>query len=239
MPHRNMRQPTSALLGECSNAIAAYRDLLLLTPDDAQAWNALGLSLLEIGDLAESKKALEEALRLKPKNADILNELDVVHQFEGDLETAACLYLASIQSDPGFARAYGNLVRSRRMNADHIVFVEPIEKIASDDSRDDESWLVARHVSTARHSASSTSYRPTSFTWVSSRRFFHMLVSFIAGDRLSTCHRSRRPVRTSSSWQVRQPLYRTAKARWKKFDRHLIGLKKALSDRSVRLDSAE
>jgi len=134
-----------ALLGECSNAIAAYRDLLLLTPDDAQAWNALGLSLLEIRDLTESKKALEEALRLKPKDADILNELGVVHQFEGDLETAGRLYLESIQSDPGFARAYGNLVRSRRMNADDIVFVDPIEKIASDDSRDDESRLVARY----------------------------------------------------------------------------------------------
>jgi hypothetical protein len=52
-------------------------------------------------------------------------------------------------------------------------------------------------------------------------------------------HQSQRPVRTASSWQVRQPLYQTAKARWKKFDRHLDGLKKALSDRSVRFGSAE
>jgi hypothetical protein len=46
-------------------------------------------------------------------------------------------------------------------------------------------------------------------------------------------HRSERPVRTASSWQVRQPLYRTAKARWKKFEAHLDGLKKALSDRQI------
>jgi len=58
-------------------------------------------------------------------------------------------------------------------------------------------------------------------------------------DACFAFHRSQRPVRTASSWQVRQPLYQTAKARWKKFDRHLNGLKKALSDRSVRLDSAE
>jgi hypothetical protein len=51
-------------------------------------------------------------------------------------------------------------------------------------------------------------------------------------------HRSQRAVRTASSWQVRQPLYRTAMARWKKFESHLDGLKKALSDRAVRWDSA-
>ena len=133
-----------ALLGECSQAIVSYRDLLLLTPSDAEAWNALGLSLLEIGDLVESTKALEEALRLKPNDAEILNQLGVVNQFEGNLEAAGRLYLASIQSDAGFARAYDNLVRSRRMNSDDTVLVEPIEKIAGDDSRDNESRLVAR-----------------------------------------------------------------------------------------------
>ncbi len=61
-------------------------------------------------------------------------------------------------------------------------------------------------------------------------------------DWQSVClefHRNKRPVRTASSWQVvRQPLYRTAKARWRKFELHLDGLKKALSDRAVRWDSA-
>jgi hypothetical protein len=47
-------------------------------------------------------------------------------------------------------------------------------------------------------------------------------------------HHSKRPVRTASSWQVRQPLYRTALARWKKFEAHLEQLKTALSDRGVR-----
>ena len=135
---------TLALLGEHSQAVGAYRSLLRLSPGDAEAWNALGLSLLELGEEAESKKALQEALRLKPDDAELLNELGVVHQFEGDLEAAGRLYLASIESDPGFARAYDNLVRSRRIKADDLVLVEPIEKIASDESKDDESRLIAR-----------------------------------------------------------------------------------------------
>ncbi len=135
---------TLALLGEHSQAVGVYRGLLRLAPDDAEAWSALGLSLLEIGEEAESKKALEEALRLKPNDAELLSELGVAHQIEGDLEAAGRLYLASIESDPGFAYAYDNLVRSRRMKTDDLALVDPIVKIASDQSRDDESRLIAR-----------------------------------------------------------------------------------------------
>jgi len=52
-------------------------------------------------------------------------------------------------------------------------------------------------------------------------------------------HRSARSVRTASSWQVRQPLYRTAQARWKHYGAHLEGLRKALSDRSIEWERTE
>lgn len=135
---------TLALQGEHAQAARVYRDLLRLAPDDAEAWNALGLSLLEAGEEAEAKRALGEALRLKPNDAPLLNELGVAHQFEGNLKEAGRLYMASIESDPGFARAYDNLVRSRRMTSADLGLVEPIEAIANDDSRDDESRLIAR-----------------------------------------------------------------------------------------------
>jgi hypothetical protein len=50
-------------------------------------------------------------------------------------------------------------------------------------------------------------------------------------------HRSRRPVRTASSWHVRQPLYRTSMERWRNFEPYLDGFKKALWDRGVIRDS--
>ena len=135
---------TLVILGEHSQAVEVYRDLLRREPGDAEAWEALGSSLLEIGQEAESKKALEQALRLKPNDAEILNKLGVAHQFEGDLESAARLYLGSIEADPGLARAYDNLVRSRRMKTADLALATPIEAIANDRSRDDETRLIAR-----------------------------------------------------------------------------------------------
>lgn len=135
---------TLALQGEHLQAAGVYRQLLRKTPGDAQAWNALGLALLESGQEEEAKRALEEALRLKPKDAAILNELGVAYQFQGNLQEAGRLYAASIDADSGFARAYDNLVRSRRMQSDDLSLVAPIEAIAGDETRDDESRLIAR-----------------------------------------------------------------------------------------------
>jgi tetratricopeptide (TPR) repeat protein len=135
---------TMSLLGEHLQAAGIYRNFLRLVPGDAEAWSALGLSLLEAGEEAESKRALEEALRLNPGDAEVLNALGVAHQYEGDLDAAGRLYRASIESNPGFARAYDNMVRSRRMTKDDLALAEPIETIASDPTRDDESRLIAR-----------------------------------------------------------------------------------------------
>ena len=52
-------------------------------------------------------------------------------------------------------------------------------------------------------------------------------------DACLAFHESTRPVRTASSWQVRQPLYKTSRTRWRKFEAHLDALKEALDERGV------
>ncbi len=42
-------------------------------------------------------------------------------------------------------------------------------------------------------------------------------------------HENRNAVRTSSGWQVRQPMYATAVARWRNYERHLEPLERALA----------
>ncbi len=45
--------------------------------------------------------------------------------------------------------------------------------------------------------------------------------------------RLRRPVKTASLWQVRQPIYTTSKARWRRYAAHLEPLTKMLDERSA------
>lgn len=47
-----------------------------------------------------------------------------------------------------------------------------------------------------------------------------------------------RQVKTASTWQVRQPVYTSSKARWKRYEKHLGPLEKALQDIPPRLAPA-
>ena len=42
-------------------------------------------------------------------------------------------------------------------------------------------------------------------------------------------HRDSRSVHTASTWQVRQPIYKTSLQRWKRYDKHIGPLKEILS----------
>jgi hypothetical protein len=59
------------------------------------------------------------------------------------------------------------------------------------------------------------------------------LIDFIGLPWDSAClapHESARPIRTLSRIQVRQPIYRTSVARWRRYEKHLGPLKAALGD---------
>ncbi len=47
-------------------------------------------------------------------------------------------------------------------------------------------------------------------------------------ERCLEFYNNRRPVKTASSWQVRQPIYATSVARWKPYERYLESLREAL-----------
>ncbi len=49
-------------------------------------------------------------------------------------------------------------------------------------------------------------------------------------DRCLEFHKNERPIRTASSWQVRQPMYSTSVDRWRPYEKHLAPLIKALGD---------
>ncbi len=51
-------------------------------------------------------------------------------------------------------------------------------------------------------------------------------------DACLESHRNERHVLTASVWQVRQPIYRSAVARWRRYESHLGPLREALGDRA-------
>ncbi len=46
-------------------------------------------------------------------------------------------------------------------------------------------------------------------------------------------HKNKRDVMTASSWQVRQPLYRSSVERWRRYEKHIQPLVQRLADRGV------
>ena len=57
-----------AMENRWGDAVTANRDLLILAPDDVEAWNRLGRALLEVGDCAGAEDALEHSLAISPGN---------------------------------------------------------------------------------------------------------------------------------------------------------------------------
>jgi hypothetical protein len=52
-------------------------------------------------------------------------------------------------------------------------------------------------------------------------------------ERCLQPHKNERVVSTASSWQVRQPIYKTSKERWKRYEKHLGPLVEGLSGKQA------
>ena len=59
-------------------------------------------------------------------------------------------------------------------------------------------------------------------------RISRELIDYLGLDWDERClafHQTKRAVRTASNWQVRQPMYKTARKRWKNYEKNLVQLK--------------
>ena len=57
------------------------------------------------------------------------------------------------------------------------------------------------------------------------------MIAFCGLDWDDTClasHKNDRPIYTMSDWQARQPVYDTSIERWRRYEKHLEPLKRAL-----------
>ena len=95
--------------GRLAEAVEAYRKLLALRPNLAEAYNNLGNVLLSLGNLDEAAAQFERAVALKPQLFQAHNSLGDVFHAQGKLDRALAQYRQTLALRPDLAEAHSNL----------------------------------------------------------------------------------------------------------------------------------
>ncbi|HEX4144621.1 MAG TPA: tetratricopeptide repeat protein [Pirellulales bacterium] len=95
--------------GRLAEAAAAYREILALRPDIAEANANLGVVLANQGSLEEAASQLERAVELQPQLIQAHNILGEILGAQGKLDQAAMRFRQVLALDPDIAETHYNL----------------------------------------------------------------------------------------------------------------------------------
>lgn len=79
-------------IGTLPQAVDAYKQVIRLEPDDADAYFHMGEAYTELEQYPEAIEAYKEVIRLKPEYADAYNNLGVVYWFLNNKEASESQY---------------------------------------------------------------------------------------------------------------------------------------------------
>ncbi|MDH4048641.1 MAG: tetratricopeptide repeat protein [Gammaproteobacteria bacterium] len=99
-------------------AIEEFRRLSRLHPYDPGSWMALGERLLDVGELAEAKAALEKYAGMQPRDGYAFALLGNLAALQGDLETSISHHEKALELKPGFPVARVGMARSLYLTGD-------------------------------------------------------------------------------------------------------------------------
>jgi class 3 adenylate cyclase/TolB-like protein/Flp pilus assembly protein TadD len=94
--------------GRAREAIASYRRVSLLEPDNPAGFNNLGVAYLAVGDFEESTKAFARALEIEPRLSTYSN-IGTGLYYRGDFAEAARMFRKATELGPSNHRLWGNL----------------------------------------------------------------------------------------------------------------------------------
>jgi len=97
------------LQGRTTEAESAYRRLIAIDPENANAWYLLGRLLHQLGKRGEAMETVRRALAIRPDDRQALNDLGLMQQEAGDLDDAATCFTRLLELDPTDANATNNL----------------------------------------------------------------------------------------------------------------------------------
>jgi protein O-GlcNAc transferase len=110
--------------GNLDEAIACFRQALLLEPDHASTYNNLGNTFKSQGKLAVAAECYLQALSLKPDYAAAYSNLGATLHDQGHLNEAVECYRAALSIDPQYAMAHNNLGNTFREQGNYAEAIE-------------------------------------------------------------------------------------------------------------------
>lgn len=152
---------THARNGLYQSATALWADTILKVPDNARAFNNLGVALLDEGRLPEAKKAFARAVELRPNHAFALHNLGTAHLREGAPADAVEAFSRAVAVDPmsaqprtGLGLALAQLGRNAeaesafeeaiRIDAESVDAMIQLAKLRRQAGRDEEAFALLR-----------------------------------------------------------------------------------------------
>ena len=105
----NLLGASAAQIGQLDQAIVAFKRVLAIKPDYAEAYNNMGNALKEQGKQEEAIEAYNKALAIKPDYAEAYNNMGNALKEQGKLEEAIEAYNKALAIKPDYAEAYYNM----------------------------------------------------------------------------------------------------------------------------------
>ncbi|MDB2466892.1 tetratricopeptide repeat protein [Planktomarina temperata] len=105
----NLMGASAAQTGQLDQAIFAFKRVLTIKPDHADAYNNMGNTLKDQGKLEEAMKAYNKAITIKPDYVEAHYNMAIILKKQGKLEDAIEAYNKALTIKPGHAEAYNNM----------------------------------------------------------------------------------------------------------------------------------
>jgi len=92
-----------------NSVLSIWQSVLKVSPDNARAYNGIGVALQSQGRLDEAVSYYQRSIQLSPDYADVHNNIGAVLQLQGKSDQAVSYFRKAVSLNPDFAEAYSNL----------------------------------------------------------------------------------------------------------------------------------
>ncbi len=95
--------------GKLPEAVHAYRNILSMCPDQADALHLLGQAALQANETESALNFIRRSIAADPERSEFYNSLGNVFKQKGEIESAIAAYIRATQLYPEYADAYFNM----------------------------------------------------------------------------------------------------------------------------------